>query len=491
MVQIIKSNWWGGGWGGWASYTAWDGIDISAQNEISVEASVISWAEAWATAVQPWDLSWYQTTANMVTSLTLADDDHYPTTLAVANAISSSWGWDVMWPSSSADWDIVLFDWATGKAIKDSSKKLSDYQDKLTTQTAYTSKWTASKVPQITTNTLWQVTWITEVDINYPTQVSNTAYASSWDWVTATAPSKNAVYDKLNSMDTAIGNNTSEISTINWKIPSAATSSNKLADKNYVDDSINSVTAYYITKDAQGNQWATRAELFAATTFYSGWVVRTPTKNDYTIVLADEQHDNATTRYIYNSGWEYQYTVNETALTQAQLDALNSWITSAKVSSYDSAVSTISWYWNIVTHNTSEFATSAQWTKADTALQSGDNVSELVNNAWYITSSYHDSSKQDALTLPATPTQWNLVTWWADNETLVDGWAIPTWVPSGWNNWDVLTNVSWTPTWVAPSSWWITNETTWTTTTVTKIWAWTEAEYALITPNATTIYYVF
>jgi hypothetical protein len=55
----------------------------------------------------------------------------------------------------------------------------------------------------------------------------------------------------------------------------------------------------------------------------------------------------------------------------------------------------------------------------------------------------------------------------------------------------VLTNVSWTPTWVAPSSWWITNETTWTTTTVTKIWAWTEAEYALITPNATTIYYVF
>ena len=66
------------------------------------------------------------------------------------------------------------------------------------------------------------------------------------------------------------------------------------------------------------------AELFAATTFYSGGVVRVPTKNDYTIVLSDEQHDNATTRYIYNNGWEYQYTVNETALTQAQLNALNS-----------------------------------------------------------------------------------------------------------------------------------------------------------------------
>ena len=167
------------------------------------------------------------------------------------------------------------------------------------------------------------------------------------------------------------------MATINWKIPSAATSSNQLADKNYVDDSINSVTAYYITKNAQGDQWATYAELAAASTFYSGWVVRTPTRNDYTIVLADENHDNATTRYIYNSGWEYQYTVNETALTQAQLDALNSWITSWKVSTYDGYATTISW-------------------------------------------------KQDALTLPATPTQWHLVTWGANNKTLADGWAIPS-----------------------------------------------------------------
>ena len=159
--------------------------------------------------------------------------------------------------------------------------------------------------------------------------VSDATYDSTWDWKTDIAPSKNAVYDKINSIDAVIS--------------SAATSSNQLVDKNYVDDSINSVTAYYITKNAQGDQWSTRAELFAATTFYSGWVVRTPTKNDYTIVLSDEQHDNATTRYIYNNWWEYQYTVNETALTQAQMNALNSWITSAKVSTYDGYASTIAW----------------------------------------------------------------------------------------------------------------------------------------------------
>lgn len=173
------------------------------------------------------------------------------------------WGWDVMWPASSTDWDIVLFDWATGKVIKDSWKTVS---------------------------------WL----------------------------------------ESSISANTTAIGTINWKIPSAATSSNQLADKAYVNDSINSVTAYYITKNAQGDQWASYAELAAATTFYSGWAVRVPTRNDYTVVLDDETHSNATTRYSYQGNWwEYQYTVHETALTQAQLDALNSWITAAKVSAYD------------------------------------------------------------------------------------------------------------------------------------------------------------
>ena len=78
-------------------------------------------------------------------------------------------------------------------------------QDALTTQTAYTTKWTSTKVPTITTNTLGQVTAITETDITYPSQVDDTAYAASWDWVTTTAPSKNAVYDKISAMDTTIG----------------------------------------------------------------------------------------------------------------------------------------------------------------------------------------------------------------------------------------------------------------------------------------------
>ena len=47
---------------------------------------------------------------------------------------------------------------------------------------------------------------------------------------------------------------------------------------------------------------------------------------------------------------------------------------------------TMQGYGDIVTHDVAEFATSAQGAKADTALQPGDDISELNNNEGYITS---------------------------------------------------------------------------------------------------------
>ena len=57
----------------------------------------------------------------------------------------------------------------TNKFVTASDKTTwSGKQDALATQTAYTTKWTATKVPTISTNTLWQVTAITETDITFP-----------------------------------------------------------------------------------------------------------------------------------------------------------------------------------------------------------------------------------------------------------------------------------------------------------------------------------
>lgn len=123
-----------------------------------------------------------------------------------------------------------------------------------------------------------------------------------------------------------------DISDINAKIPTQATSQNQLADRAFLNSSLNSITAFFITKDAQGNSFATKAELDAATQFYSGGQLRTPTRNDYCIVRKDEEHDDGTTRYIYQNGqWEFQYLVNRTPLTSDQLLAINSGITAQLV----------------------------------------------------------------------------------------------------------------------------------------------------------------
>lgn len=124
---------------------------------------------------------------------------------------------DVTWPSSSTNWHLAVFDWTSGKVIKDwwavpTSKSAASWwtdtslvttwekytwnskQDALTTQTAYSSKGSATKVPKITTNTLWQVTWITEVTITQPT-VNNATLTIQKNWMNVNTFKANASSD--------------------------------------------------------------------------------------------------------------------------------------------------------------------------------------------------------------------------------------------------------------------------------------------------------
>ena len=153
----------------------------------------------------------------------------------------------------------------------------------------------------------------------------------------------NAVNSGVNSTKVAqIGTNTNDIAAINGKLSSDITSSNKAVSQDYVDNAINSLTAYYITKNAQGDPFSPKAELTNASVYYSGGEIRVPTRNDYCYVLDDETHDHSTTRYSYqNNQWEFQIIVNETPLTISQLAALNSGITDAKVAQIQTNTNTI------------------------------------------------------------------------------------------------------------------------------------------------------
>ena len=124
----------------------------------------------------------------------------------------------------------------------------------------------------------------------------------------------------------------SEVQAIQVLIPSSATAQNQLADKDFVNSSINNMAAFYVTSDVQGDPFDTRTDLLAGP-WYNQGVLRTPTQNDYALVTEDETHDDLTSRYMYDgTQWVWQYTLNNTKFTQAQIDAINSGITSALVS---------------------------------------------------------------------------------------------------------------------------------------------------------------
>lgn len=151
------------------------------------------------------------------------------------------------------------------------------------------------------------------------------------------------------------------VDVIEGKIPSTATAQNQLADKDFVNSSIQNMAANYITSSTTGDPFATRAALVAGPWYYKG-AAKAPTNNDYALVEADETHDDLTSRYMYDgTQWVWQYVLNDTKFTQAQLDAINSTITKNKLDAIEGDISDIqgeiATYGDIVTHDADEFAT--------------------------------------------------------------------------------------------------------------------------------------
>ena len=242
-----------------------------------------------------------------------------------------------------------------------------------------------------------------------------------------------------------------EIDDINDVIPNQATAQNQLADKNFVNATIATNSANF-----RGN-WATWADVPTQANLYPEDYTgsRTPTNNDY-MVVSDASGYNVDNqgawRFIFvgdwatvgKSGWQPQYQIG-TAFTQEQQAAIDSGITSTMVDNYVDPTSTAQTAYNTritaletdkldkvyqankiygtdnlgaqTAYNVSDFATDEQGAKADTALQSGDNVSELNNDAGYTTNVgtvtsvnnvQPDANGNVTITIPDTATWGNI-----------------------------------------------------------------------------------
>ena len=127
-----------------------------------------------------------------------------------------------------------------------------------------------------------------------------------------------------------------KIDTINSKIPNQASSTNQLADKAFVNSTINSSAAFF--KGSFKSKAALDAVEWQTT---DSSLTTYVTNNDYAYVEADETHNNEAWRYIYVkdntvSEWQPQFRVNESPFTQAQLDAINSGATADLINSINS-----------------------------------------------------------------------------------------------------------------------------------------------------------
>ena len=202
----------------------------------------------------------------------------------------------------------------------------------------------------------------------------------------------NGLVTEKNAREQADNTLTGSVNTINGKIPAQASTSNQLADKAFVNSSVQTATANF-----RGNwdDWAdvpTDASLYPAD--YAGST--TPTVNDY-MVLQDasdfpvgtgEDPLEGTWRFKYSgtwatngkNGWHPEYQVNETPLTAAQLAALNSGITSTAVTQIGTNTSDIS---SLQTSTNTEFGKVAYI---------DDTVGTTTNIAYVATSNIQDGA---------------------------------------------------------------------------------------------------
>lgn len=121
------------------------------------------------------------------------------------------------------------------------------------------------------------------------------------------------------------------VATIEGLVPSEASASNKLVDRDTMNSTISGAAAFF-----RGN-FSTKADLAS-----KAWQSTNPsgayyvTNNDYAVVNADESHSGQVWRYKYTitalgGSWNAEYKVNDAPFTSDQIKAINSGITDVLV----------------------------------------------------------------------------------------------------------------------------------------------------------------
>jgi len=172
--------------------------------------------------------------------------------------------------------------------------------------------------------------------------ISNTQTSAEWGNIEGNIEDQTDLDNILAGLDNDITAVEGDVDDIQELIPVQATPQNQLADKDFVNSSIATSTAtfretYNVVIDLHLSTSATHQQVATAL----GNTISVADNNDYCFVEIPTDASTPTEtlqvdRYKYNgSSWSFEYALNNSGYTAAQWKAINSGITSGKVSTYE------------------------------------------------------------------------------------------------------------------------------------------------------------
>ena len=454
----------------------WDTGDTWPQGEQWIQG--VQW-ETWPAG--NWIASITSSKSWKITTVTITETNTNVDTFQISDWQDGQWSGDVLWPNSSVDWNVVLFDWTSWKYIKDSWKVIPTQASDVWALPSSTKYW-ASLTVSIDSD--YKVTTtLKDQDGNTlgTAQVIDLPLESVVVWGSYDDQTKKVILTLQNG-------NTIEFSVadlVSW-LQSEITSSNKL-DADLVDDST-STNKFVTVSDKTTWNWKQDA-LIAGTNVQIASDWKTISATDTTYNASDFDIKDLADSTGLRTTWsgKQDALTTQTAYTEKG--------TTTKVPQ----ISTNS-LWQVTSISEQNIAfpvTSVNWNTWAVTVTVPTKVSDLQNDSWYTTNTGTITSvKMNWSTVSSSGEAdlWTVITSHQNIKTLNSTSLVGTWnvtvneVPSSWTTWHVLTKTSnWY--WWAAASGGIENVTTGTTSTVTGIWAWSEAEYTSLGSKSWTVLY--
>lgn len=348
--------------------------------------------------------SWKVTTVTMTFT-----NGSAPFSFTVSDWQDWQWAWDVIWPNSAVDWNIALFDWTTGKLLKDWNKKISDLQEKVIA-------WT-----NITIDNDWKT--ISAVDTKYDAMST-----AEWQWGIA------------ENQRTMTAKNLKEII--------------QYYTSTFITNSVSNLTNYYLKSETY-----TKAEVasliwsiqqFHYEIFANISDITTPAGNVLYLIWPKWSGSDLYEEYVYTTQfikiWETSIDLSNYVTISALNTALSSYVTSA-----------------VFTQTLQDYVTTTNLSQTLSDYVTSSGLTNILAN--YVTTTSLNTILQDYATTSAMNTALAGKASASDLSTLEDtvsdlstevDWKID--YPSWWNVWQVLKKTAngsewWTVSWWHNYAW--------------------------------------